>query len=82
MGILKKKITDPVPVEPTRFKKMPDEEVYMVLETSLMEAQYALSQYRKISRDGSITREGTLTWLDAEITTAKTACQEFISRNT
>lgn len=79
MGVLKKKVTEPAPVEPTKFKKMPDEEVYTVLETSLMEAQYALSQYRKM---GPSDRGVVLAWLNAEITTAKTACQEFISRNT
>lgn len=82
MGILKKKITEPSPIEPTRFRKMSDDDVYTVLETGLMEAQYALSQYRKTSREGSDFRMSALEWLKADIATAELACQELISRNT
>jgi hypothetical protein len=81
MGILKRKVTDPTPIEPTRFSKMSDEEVYMAFETALMETQYALSEYRKTSRDGDM-RAGILKWLDTGLITARTACQELISRNT
>lgn len=80
MGILKKKVTDPTPVEPTKLRRMQTDDVYLALETSLMESQYALSQYRKMAVPAD--KDRALAWLHAEIQTSELACRELISRNT
>lgn len=79
MGFLKRKVTDPVAIEPTKLKNMPSEDVYLLIESNLMEAQYALSQYRKTD---DAVKGAALTWMSVSLETASLGCQELTSRNT
>ena len=79
MGFLKRKVTDPVAIEPTKLKNMPSEDVYLLIESNLMEAQYSLTQYRQGDAD---TKGAILNWLSVSLETADLGCKELSSRNT
>ena len=79
MGLLKRKITEPTAVEPTKLKVMPSEDVYLLIESNLMEAQYTLTQYRQ---SDDAVRGAILNWMKVSLDTASLGCQELSSRNT
>lgn len=79
MGILKRKVTDPTPVEPTKLKNMATDDVYLIIESNLMEAQYALSEYRKSE---PAVKGAILQWIRVSLESSSLGCQELISRNT
>lgn len=79
MGFLKRKVTEPVAVAPTKLKSMPAEDVYLLIESNLMEAQYTLTQYRQADED---MKGAILNWMSVSLETASLGCQELSSRNT
>lgn len=79
MGLLKRKVTEPTAIEPTKLKGMPSEDVYLLIESNLMEAQYTLTQYRQ---GDDAVRGAILNWMKVSLDTASLGCQELSSRNT
>lgn len=79
MGLLKRKVTEPTSVEPTKLKGMTSEDVYLLIESNLMEAQYSISEYRKSDPE---VKGAILSWMRTSLESASLGCQELISRNT
>jgi hypothetical protein len=79
MGLLKRKRKEiPEPPSPTKFQRMPAEDVYLLIETSLMTAQQQLSEYRSTPLD---MRASLLSWMTTNVATAELGCQELLVRN-
>jgi hypothetical protein len=80
MGLLKRKSTEKeeTPVAPTRLKVMTGEDVYLLVESSLMSAQHQLSSYRKALPSDKIA---LLKWIESNISAASLGTQELMSRN-
>jgi len=78
MGLLKRKKNTPPPLpEVTKLQRMPTEDVYLMLEASLMEAQHNLSQFRSTPED---QRGALLAWLQSSSETITLGCKELSQR--
>ena len=79
MGLLsrKKKETPNEPPTLTKLAKMPTEDIYLLMETSLMEAQQYLSKFRSSDEE---TRGAILAWVQTKVSTLNVGCQELSNR--
>lgn len=74
----KKKEAPPTPETPESLKRLSDGDLFVVGETSLIQAGYYLTMYRT---SGTEERLAALEWLHANLSTAIVACEELQSRN-
>lgn len=79
MGLIsrKNKANNEEPPSPTRLAKMADEDLYLLLETSLMTAQQQLMVYRT---SPASDKAALLNWIGSNLETASLGCQEMSSR--
>lgn len=62
---------------PTRLAKMSNDDIYLLLETSLMSAQQQLTVYRT---SPATDKAALLAWIVSNLETATLGCQEMSSR--
>ena len=77
MGVLKRRTPSSAPPSPTRLRALPDGDLYLLVETSLMNAQQRLADYRQ---KGPGVRPAMLALLEAEVDTVVLGVQEMQSR--
>jgi hypothetical protein len=79
MGLLgrKKSVTPPAPPEETKLAKMPTEDIYLLMETSLMEAQNYLSKFRGSDEE---TRGALIAWVQSGVAIMDIGCKELSRR--
>lgn len=79
MGLLKRKSAEEEKiVSPTRLQGMSNDDVYLFLETTLMNAQQQLSDYRRAMPEDKLA---LLKWLESSVLSAEVGVQEMLSRN-
>lgn len=80
MGLLRKKREEQVPKLPSdsRISTMASEDIYLLIETSIMTAQHQLSEYRALPQDMKLA---ALNWIDANLIAAKAGVVEMMQRN-
>jgi hypothetical protein len=79
MGLLKRKSDEEEKVvSPTRLQVMSNDDVYLFLETTLMNAQQQLSDYRRAMPEDKLA---LLKWLESSVSSAEVGVQEMLSRN-
>lgn len=62
---------------PTKLAKMPNDDIYLLLETSLMSAQQQLTTYRT---SPASDKAALLKWIVSNLETAIIGCQEMSNR--
>lgn len=79
MGLLKKKSTNNVEAEvnPTRLAIMNDEELFVFVEGSMMEASYLLAKYRSSSTED---KRALVEWIRGHLNGALLGTEEFAYR--
>ena len=78
MGLIGRKKTKPEESpSPTRLAKMSNDDIYVLLETSLMSAQQQLTVYRT---SPASDKAALLNWIISNLETATLGCQEMSNR--
>jgi len=79
MGLIsrKNKANNEEPPSPTKLAKMSNDDIYLILETSLMSAQQQLTVYRS---SPASDKAALLNWISSNLETASLGCQEMSSR--
>lgn len=79
MGLLKRKtVEEETVVSPTRLQGLANDDVYLFLETTLMDSQQKLSEYRRAMPEDKVA---LLKWLESSVSSAAIGVQELLSRN-
>ena len=78
MGLIRRRQADrPSVPEPSKLANFELDDVYVLVETSLMTAAHRFSTYRRSSKQD---REALMAWITADLETALLGCQDLSQR--